>query len=227
MKVADVKIHDSWKKELADEFTKPYFLGIKNYIVSAKKEGKTIYPPGSKIFNAFDSTLFEEVKVVIVGQDPYHGPGEAMGLSFSVPKGKRIPPSLLNIYKEMQVDLGIPIANHGDLTSWAVQGVFLLNAILTVEHKKASSHKNIGWMTFTDAVIKKLSNGRENLIFLLWGNFAQSKAILIDQKKHHILKAPHPSPLARGGFFGCKHFSKTNDLLQKSGMNPIKWKLDE
>ena len=221
----DVRIESSWKQILKDEFEKPYFGSIKTQLLEARSLSKKIYPPGSKIFNAFDSTPFNEVKVVIVGQDPYHGPGEAMGLSFSVPKGKRVPPSLLNIYKELRDDIGFHIPNHGDLSSWAGQGVFLLNAILTVEHKKASSHRNFGWMIFTDAVISKLSQERENLVFLLWGRFAQSKSELIDQSKHHVLKAPHPSPLARGGFFGCKHFSKTNDLLIKSSQAPIDWQI--
>tara|TARA_Y100000385_G_C13044574_1_gene616852 strand:+ start:582 stop:1262 length:681 start_codon:yes stop_codon:yes gene_type:complete len=226
MKVEDVRIHESWKNVLKDEFQKPYFMEIKNHLLLSKSEGKTVYPPGSKIFNAFDSTHFNEVKVVIVGQDPYHGPGEAMGLSFSVPRGKRIPPSLLNIYKEMKEDLGYDMPRHGDLSSWADQGVFLLNSILTVEHKLASSHKKIGWMIFTDAVISQLSNLRKNLIFMLWGKFAQSKSDLIDQTKHHVLQAPHPSPLARGGYFGSKHFSKANDILTKTNQSQINWKIE-
>jgi len=221
----DVQIESSWKEILQQEFQKAYFAEIKQYLVKTKSEGKVIYPPGKSIFNAFDTTPFDRVKVVIVGQDPYHGPGEAMGLSFSVPKGKRIPPSLLNIYKELKEDIGMIIPDHGDLTSWAEQGVFLLNSILTVEHKKASSHKSIGWMEFTDAVIKTLSDHREKLIFLLWGRFAESKSALIDQSKHYVLIAPHPSPLARGGFFGCRHFSKTNELLNQNQIDPINWEL--
>lgn len=220
-----VQIEDSWKEVLRDEFSKPYFDQIKTHLIKAKTDKKIVYPPGSQIFNAFNTTSFSDVKVVIMGQDPYHGPGEAMGLSFSVPKGKRIPPSLRNIYKEIHTDIGAPIPTHGDLTKWANQGVLLLNAILTVEHKSASSHKNIGWETFTDAVITTISKKKENIIFLLWGRFAQSKSQLIDETRHHILQAPHPSPLARGGFFNCKHFSKTNDILTKLGYETIDWEI--
>ncbi|MEE9373228.1 MAG: uracil-DNA glycosylase [Saprospiraceae bacterium] len=219
------KIHKSWKKILKDEFKQPYFSDIKNYLHIAKSQGITIYPPESKIYNAFDSTPFDKVKVIVVGQDPYHGHGEAMGLSFSVPYGKRTPPSLRNIFKELKNDIGMTIPSHGDLSEWADQGVFLLNAILTVEHQQASSHKNIGWITFTNAVIKHLSVKKENLVFLLWGRFAQSKSGLIDQSKHHVLTAAHPSPMARGGFYGCKHFSKTNDILNNIGLKPINWNL--
>ena len=225
MNADKVQIDQSWKRELRTEFEKDYFDEIKNYLVGAKEKGKTIYPPGRLIFNAFNSTPFEKVKVVVVGQDPYHGQGEAMGLSFSVPKGVRVPPSLINIYKELKSDLGTPVPTHGDLSYWAEQGVFLLNAILTVEHKSPSSHKSIGWEVFTNAVIRILSEKREGLIFLLWGRFAQSKSDLIDQSRHYVLQAPHPSPLARGGFFGCKHFSKTNDILTKLGKDVIDWNI--
>ena len=178
------------------------------------------------IFNAFNLTPFDKVKVVILGQDPYHGDNQAMGLSFSVPKGVKIPPSLINIYKEIYDDLGINEPNSGDLTYWAKQGVLLLNASLSVEKGKPNSHKDFGWHLFSDAVIKKISDEKYGVIFLLWGNFAKNKANLIDQNKHFILTAPHPSPLARGGFFGCKHFSKTNEILKKLGKSPIDWDLN-
>lgn len=210
---------------MAEEFEKPYFDQIKQHLLDEKQKGFKIYPPGKLIFNAFNLTPFQKVRVVILGQDPYHNPGEAMGLCFSVPKGVRIPPSLKNIYKEQASDVQIDIPNHGDLTPWAEQGVFLLNAMLTVRHKSPGSHKNIGWQTFTDAVIKKLSDDRDNLIFLLWGRFAQSKINLINQLKHHVLTAAHPSPLARNAFSGCKHFSKTNTLLLENGQAPINWQL--
>lgn len=225
IRAEDVHIHPSWRAVLSTEFEQPYFAAIKQYLLQARKEGKKVYPSGKLIFNAFDSTPFEDVKVVILGQDPYHNPGEAMGLSFSVPKGVRVPPSLKNIYKEIERDLHLPIPNHGDLSAWAAQGVLLLNAMLTVEHKKAGSHKKIGWQTFTDAVIRILSEQREGLVFLLWGNFAKSKKAFIDEMKHHVLEAPHPSPLARGGFDNCKHFSKTNELLQQQGKAAIDWTL--
>ena len=195
-KPVNVKIEESWKSVLADEFSKEYFYQIVNFLKKAKQVNTTIYPPGSLIFNAFNTTPFDKVKVVVLGQDPYHNPGEAMGLSFSVPIGKRTPPSLQNIYKDMNTDLGIPIANHGDLTKWAEQGAFLLNAMLTVEKNKPRSHQNIGWQNFTDAVIKTLSEQREHLVFMLWGNFAKNKKELIDGSKHLVLTATHPSPLA-------------------------------
>ncbi|MEM6725314.1 MAG: uracil-DNA glycosylase [Bacteroidota bacterium] len=225
-KVTNVQIHESWKAVLADEFQKDYFGLIKQFLVREKQAGKTIYPPGSLIFNAFNSTPFDQVKVVILGQDPYHGPRQAMGLSFSVPRDVRTPASLKNIYKELATDLpGFQIPNHGDLTHWANQGVFLLNAMLTVEHKKAGSHKKIGWQYFTDAVIKTLSDQREGLIFLLWGNFARAKAEMIDISKHHVLEAAHPSPLAGGAYFGSKHFSQANQLLEQQGKSPIDWQI--
>ena len=220
-----VQIEASWYALLQEEFTKPYFAELKRFLVSEMNGGKTIYPPGKLIFNAFNTTPVEQVKVVILGQDPYHNPGEAMGLSFSVPPGKRVPPSLLNIYKEIKRDLDIDAPGHGDLTGWAKQGVFLLNAMLTVEHKKAGSHKKIGWQQFTDAVIAKLSETREGLIFMLWGNFARSKKAQIDEMKHYVLEAKHPSPLAGNAFQGCGHFSRANELLLGQGKEPIKWQL--
>ena len=225
MKAEDIDIHPSWREALRDQFESTYFEKIRSFLMREKRAGKTIYPPGPMIFNAFDSTPFEKVKVVIIGQDPYHGPGQAMGLSFSVPEGVKPPPSLVNVFKEMESDLGIPPPHHGDLSRWASQGVFLLNAILTVEHKKAGSHRKIGWETFTDGVIHALSEHREKLVFLLWGNFARGKSKHIDQMKHYVLESPHPSPLARGGFFNNHHFSKTNELLIQSGKKPIDWAL--
>ncbi len=224
--ITNVQIEESWKEALKEEFQKPYFLQIKSYLVKEKKEGKIIYPPGPFIFNAFNTTPLDKVEVVILGQDPYHGPGQAMGLSFSVPKGVAIPASLKNIYKELNRDLGIEIPKHGDLTSWAKQGVFLLNAILTVEHRKAGSHKNIGWQTFTDGVIKTISDRCEGVVFLLWGNFAKNKKTLINEMKHFVLESVHPSPLAGNGFQGCGHFSKTNELLEKKGKKPINWAIE-
>jgi uracil-DNA glycosylase len=222
----NVQIEDSWKAVLADEFQEPYFGAIRTFLMSEKQAGKIIFPPGPLIFNAFNQTPFDEVKVVIIGQDPYHNPGEAMGLSFSVPHGKRIPPSLVNIYKEIAEDLGLPVPNHGDLTYWAKQGVMLLNAILTVEAKKPASHQKIGWQKFTDAVIRQLSDSKEGLVFMLWGRFAQGKKALIDTSKHFVLEAAHPSPLAGDAFRGCRHFSQCNELLEKQGKTPIDWRVD-
>ena len=220
----DVKIEQSWKEVLQNEFSKPYFQQIAGYLKIEKSQGKIIYPPGPLIFNAFDKTPFNKVKVVILGQDPYHGLGQAHGLCFSVPDGIAAPPSLVNIYKELQNDLGIATPTTGNLTKWATQGVFLLNASLTVRAGEAMSHAKIGWAQFTDAVIKIISAEKQGIIFLLWGKFAQDKQILIDETKHHVLKAAHPSPLsAHNGFFGCKHFSKTNNLLVKQGLDPIDW----
>lgn len=222
----DVKIEASWKEMLKSEFTKPYFLQVATHLKTEKLTGATIYPPGQMIFNAFSHTPFNEVKVVILGQDPYHNPGQAMGLSFSVPDGVPPPPSLVNIYKELHTDIGMPIPKTGNLTPWAKQGVLLLNAILTVRANEPASHSKIGWMNFTDAVIKKISDERTNAVFVLWGKFAQDKQVLIDATKHHILKAAHPSPLsAHNGFFGCKHFSRINQLLMKDGLDPIDWNL--
>ncbi len=224
MNSSDINIEVSWKEALSQEFNKPYFNQIVSFLKSEIAKGKTIYPPGSLIFKAFELTPFNDVKVVILGQDPYHNPNQAMGLCFSVPKNCKTPPSLVNIYKEIKADIGLDIPNHGDLTSWTNQGVFLLNAMLTVEHNKAGSHQRIGWQDFTDSVIKTISDKKSNCIFLLWGRFAQSKKKIIDQTKHYVLEAAHPSPLARNAFSGCKHFSKTNEILIKNGQNPIDWK---
>ena len=221
----DVHIEPSWKAMLAGEFELPYFNQIKQFLVREKEAGKTIYPPGKLIFNAFDSTPFDQVKVVILGQDPYHQPGQAMGLSFSVPRDIRTPASLQNIYKEIHRDLGIPNPGHGDLSTWAQQGVFLLNAMLTVEKDQAGGHSRIGWQRFTDAVIKTLSDHKDGLVFLLWGNFARSKKHLINEQKHTVLEAAHPSPLAGNRFQGCGHFRKTNEILSSLGHTPIDWKL--
>jgi uracil-DNA glycosylase len=222
----DVRIEASWKEALADEFKKPYFKQITTHLKTEKAQGKIIYPPGPLIFNAFQHTPINEVKVVLLGQDPYHGPRQAMGLSFSVPKGIPQPPSLVNIFKELHADTGTAIPSTGDLTKWADQGMMLLNASLTVRAGEPMSHAKIGWHIFTDAVISKISALKENVVFLLWGKFAQEKKELIDAKKHHILKAAHPSPLsASHGFFGCRHFSKTNTFLMKQGLDPIDWSL--
>ena len=220
----DVKIEESWKRVLAPEFEKPYFQELVRQLHAEKRAGWVIYPPGPLIFNAFKLTPFEKVKVVIIGQDPYHGPGQAEGLSFSVPHGVSLPPSLVNIYKEIETDLGVDLrSKDGSLRGWAEQGVFLLNAVLTVRAGQPTSHSRIGWTEFTDAVIRTLSEQREGLVFLLWGNFARSKRELIDTCRHTVLEAAHPSPLARGAFFGCRHFSKTNQILQSQGLTPIDW----
>ncbi|MBK9104860.1 MAG: uracil-DNA glycosylase [Saprospiraceae bacterium] len=224
---SDVRIESGWKEHLKEEFSKPYFAGIKHFLSEEKTRGKIIFPPGPLIFNAFDKTPFDKVRVVILGQDPYHGPGQAMGLCFSVPRQVAIPASLKNIFKEINRDTGLPIPGHGDLSAWTGQGVFLLNSILTVERGMAGAHSKIGWQIFTDAVIKTLSDQRDGLIFLLWGNYARSKNILIDGTKHTILEAAHPSPLARDAFKGCAHFSKTNSILLSRGEKPINWSLDE
>ena len=222
----DVKIEESWKAVLEDEFDKPYFHQITAHLKTERATNATIYPPGSLIFNAFDKTPFSNVKVVLLGQDPYHGKGQAMGLSFSVPDGVKPPPSLENIFKELHNDIGMPIPKSGNLTKWAEQGVFLLNAILTVRAKEPASHQKIGWQEFTNKVIQKLSDEKEGIVFLLWGKFAHEKQVLIDETKHHVLKAAHPSPFsADKGFFGCKHFSQANSLLAGQGKDPIDWSL--
>ncbi len=220
----DVKIEESWKKVLKDEFTKPYFQSISLHIKTEISQGKIIYPPGKFFFNAFNTTPFDLVKVVILGQDPYHGPGQAHGLCFSVQDGIPPPPSLVNIFKELESDIGLPIPLSGNLTKWAQHGVFLLNASLTVRAGEPMSHAKIGWAPFTDTVIRKLSEEKEHLVFLLWGKFAQEKRVLIDESKHLILKSAHPSPLsAHNGFFGNKHFSKTNAYLAEHGIDPVDW----
>src|SRR5689334_43346 len=222
----DVKIEDSWKKILKEEFSKPYFQQIALHLKTEKSQGKTIYPPGSLIFNAFNTTPFDNVKVVILGQDPYHGPGQAHGLCFSVNNGVPPPPSLVNIFKELHSDVGVPIPNHGTLTKWAEQGVLLLNASLTVRASEPMSHAQIGWAEFTNNVIKAISQQKEHVVFMLWGKFAQEKQVLIDETKHLVLKAAHPSPLsAHSGFFGCRHFSKANEYLTRNGIDPIDWSL--
>jgi uracil-DNA glycosylase len=222
----DVKIEPGWKEVLKQEFTKPYFLQIVSFLKTEKLAGKTIYPPGQLIFNAFNSTPFEKVKVVILGQDPYHGPGQAHGLSFSVPDGVPQPPSLINIFKELYSDIGLAVPRNGNLTHWANQGVLLLNASLTVRANEPMSHAKIGWAEFTDSVITRISAQKSHVVFLLWGKFAQEKQALVDETKHHVLKAAHPSPFsADKGFFGCRHFSKTNNYLAKNGIDPIDWKV--
>ena len=223
----NVQIHPSWEIILKDEFSKPYFQQIVTFIKTDKALNKKIYPPGSLIFNAFNHTPFDKVKVVILGQDPYHGEGQAHGLSFSVPAGIKPPPSLVNIFKEIENDIGIEMpVGYGNLTKWADQGVLLLNSALTVRAGEAFSHSKYGWAEFTDAVISKISDMKENIVFLLWGKFAQDKQQLIDENKHLVLKAAHPSPFsADKGFFGCKHFSKTNMYLMQAGEQPIDWKL--
>ena len=222
----DVKIEASWKEVLNEEFGKPYFLQIVQFLKDEKAAGKTIYPPGPVIFNAFNTTPFDKVKVVIIGQDPYHGPGQAHGLSFSVPNGVAQPPSLVNIFKELKTDLGMSIPSHGNLTHWAEQGVLLLNASLTVRANEPMSHSKIGWAQFTDAAIKKISEKKSHVVFLLWGKFAQEKQLLIDDKKHLLLKAAHPSPFSvERGFYGCKHFSKTNEYLKQHHIEMIDWKV--
>ena len=220
----EVKIEASWKEVLSKVFKSSYFLQTAAHIKTELATGAKIFPAGNNIFNAFNQTTFENVKVVLLGQDPYHGSGQAMGLSFSVPKGVKPPPSLVNIFKELKSDIGLPIPTNGDLTPWANQGVLLLNAVLTVRENEPASHAKIGWMHFTDAVIKKISDEKKGIVFLLWGKFAEQKQILIDETKHFVLKAAHPSPFsAEKGFFGCKHFSKTNELLAKQGLQVIDW----
>ncbi|WP_300597987.1 uracil-DNA glycosylase [Niabella sp.] len=222
----EVAIEQSWKKELEEEFQKPYFETLAEHLKTEKQAGKTIYPAGKNIFNAFNTTPFDQVKVLLLGQDPYHGPGQAHGLCFSVQKGVPPPPSLVNIYKELHADLGVPIPKSGDLTHWAQQGVFMLNASLTVRAGEPMSHAKIGWATFTDAVIRKVSEDKQHVVFILWGRFAQEKASLIDASKHLIIKSAHPSPLsAHNGFFGSKPFSRTNEYLTGQGIDPIDWKI--
>ena len=221
----DVRIEPSWKEALAAEFDKPYFAELVRTLYAEKAAGTTIYPPGSAIFRAFELTPLPQVKAVILGQDPYHGPGQAMGLSFSVPDGVPAPPSLKNIFREIHDDLGITMSGRPNLEKWARQGVLLLNSYLTVRSGEPASHRAIGWQTFTDAVIRTISDRCDGVVFLLWGNPARSKAPLIDARRHHILEAAHPSPLAGGAFFGCRHFSKTNEILRGEGKSPIDWQL--
>ncbi|MVN89537.1 uracil-DNA glycosylase [Mucilaginibacter aquatilis] len=222
-----IDLEPSWLKVLHNEFEKDYMRKLKDFLKHEKEAGHKVYPKGSDIFNAFNHTTFDNLKVVILGQDPYHGPNQAMGLSFAVHRGIPVPRSLNNIYKELQTDVpGFTIPQHGDLTKWADQGVLLLNATLTVQAGIAGSHQKKGWEIFTDTVIRKISDEKEGIVFLLWGRFAQAKAELIDESKHHILKAAHPSPFsADNGFFGCHHFSKTNEILKKEGKKEIDWQV--
>lgn len=224
-----VEIHPSWKNLLQEEFSKPYFKDINSKLIQDHEAGNTIYPKGSELFNAYNSTPVDKVKVVILGQDPYHGENQAHGLSFSVRKGIKIPPSLQNIYKELHNDLGIQIPPHGELTKWANQGVLLLNSILTVRAHQPASHRKIGWEQFTDATIKKLSSHKQNVVFMLWGNFAKNKQYLIQTNNYHlVLKASHPSPFSvHKGFFGTRHFSKANIFLQQHGMSAIHWQIKD
>ena len=225
---ADVRLGDSWKAALSDEFDRPYMHDLKAFLQREKAGGKHIFPKGAEYFRALDLTPLDHVRVVILGQDPYHGSGQAHGLCFSVQPGVRVPPSLVNIYKEMQSDLGIPPARHGFLEHWARQGVLLLNSVLTVEEARAASHQGKGWETFTDAVIRAVNLDCEHVVFMLWGAYAQKKAAFVDRARHLVLMAPHPSPLsAHNGFFGCRHFSQANDYLVTQGRNAIDWKLPE
>lgn len=227
---ANIQLEPGWLAELAAEFQLPYMQSLKQFLAQEKQEGKTIYPKGSEFFAALNTTPLEKVKVVILGQDPYHGPGQAHGLCFSVRQGTPVPPSLINIYKEIRSDLNLTegTLTSGDLTSWAKQGVLLLNSVLSVERHRAASHQGKGWETFTDSIIKVLSEKRESCVFLLWGSYAQKKGSVIDSGRHLVLSAPHPSPLAaHRGFFGCKHFSKCNHYLVETGQAPVDWAVEE
>lgn len=227
MEKTEPRIEKEWLEVLRSEFDKPYFADLKAFLSEEKKHYR-VYPPGNRIFAAFDYTPFSKVKVVILGQDPYHGDGQAHGLCFSVPDGVTLPPSLVNIYKELSTDLGIPVPRSGNLENWAKQGVLLLNATLTVRANQAGSHQRRGWENFTDEVIRQLSARHNGLVFILWGSYAQAKETLIDTSKHFILKAVHPSPLSvYRGFFGCRHFSKTNELLSQAGKKPVDWRLEQ
>jgi len=223
---SNIQLEPGWLQHLQVEFQKDYMRKLRDFLRAEKDQHRVIYPKGSEFFNAFNSTPFDQVKVVVLGQDPYHGPGQAHGLCFSVQNGVRPPPSLVNIFKELHNDLGIEIPRHGYLQSWASQGVLLLNSVLSVQQGLAASHQGKGWEEFTDMAIACLNEHREHLVFLLWGSYAQRKGQFIDQQKHLVLKAPHPSPLAaHRGFFGCKHFSKTNSYLEGHGLHPIDWTL--
>jgi len=219
-----VQLHESWLQRLNAQFEAEYMQELRSYLQTRKEHQAIIYPPGAQIFNALNSAPFDKVRVVILGQDPYHGPGQAHGLCFSVQPGVRVPPSLANIYREIEADLGIPIPGHGCLQSWASQGVLLLNSVLTVERGQAASHQGKGWETFTDSVVQLLSDKRQGLVFMLWGSYAMKKGEVIDRRKHLVLKAPHPSPLsAHRGFLGCRHFSAANEYLQQNQQLPIDW----
>jgi len=227
MEKTEPRIEKEWLEVLRSEFDKPYFADLKAFLSEEKKHYR-VYPPGNRIFAAFDYTPFSKVKVVILGQDPYHGDGQAHGLCFSVPDGVTLPPSLVNIYKELSTDLGIPVPKSGNLENWAKQGVLLLNATLTVRANQAGSHQRRGWENFTDEIIRQLSARHNGLVFILWGSYAQAKETLIDTSKHFILKAVHPSPLSvYRGFFGCRHFSKTNELLSQAGKEPVDWRPEQ
>jgi uracil-DNA glycosylase len=222
----EIRLEASWKKRLEPEFSQEYMVGLREFLLERKRANAIIYPPGDRIFNALNSTPFDKVRVVILGQDPYHGPGQAHGLCFSVRLGVPTPPSLTNILKEIESDLGIPLPDHGYLKHWAEQGVLLLNAVLTVERGRAGAHQGKGWEQFTDQVIRLLNAERDGLVFLLWGNYALKKGSFIDRSRHLVLAAPHPSPLsATRGFFGCRHFSRTNKWLEERGLEPIDWSL--
>jgi len=226
MAASEVKIGESWKAPLAAEFSDPYMAELKRFLLEQKQEGRRIFPKGAEYFRALDLTPLDEVRVVILGQDPYHGEGQAHGLCFSVQPGVRIPPSLVNIYKEMQEDLGIPPARHGFLEHWAKQGVLLLNSVLTVEMGRAASHQGRGWERFTDAVIRAVNEQEKPVVFILWGSYAQKKAAFVDRSRHLVLRSPHPSPLsAHNGFFGSRPFSKANAFLVEHGRKPIDWQL--
>ncbi len=224
MSQASPKLDASWMAHIGAEFEQPYMTKLKAFLLQEKEAGATVYPKGSEIFNALNTTSFDKVRVVILGQDPYHGPGQAMGLSFSVPKNVPPPPSLQNIYKEIEAEYGVKMPRTGDLTKWAEQGVLLLNATLTVRAANAGSHQNKGWEEFTDAIIRALNDQCEHIVFMLWGSYAQKKGAFIDRKKHFVLQSPHPSPLsAHRGFLGNGHFKKANEYLEKQGRKPIDW----
>jgi uracil-DNA glycosylase len=228
MKSGEIKLGSSWLEPLRSEFEQTYMAELKRFLLEARQQGRTIFPRAPNWFRALDLTPLDEVRAVILGQDPYHGPGQAHGLCFSVPPGVRPPPSLVNIFKEMQGDLGVSPAGHGFLEHWASQGVLLLNSVLTVEMGQAASHRDRGWERFTDAVVRLVNAKSEPVVFMLWGSYAQKKAAFVDQSKHLVLKAPHPSPLsAHSGFFGCRHFSKANAFLEERGLPPIDWALPE
>ena len=225
---ADIKLHPGWRAALRQEFEKPYMAELKRFLVGEREQGKRIFPAGANWFRALDLTPLDQVRVVILGQDPYHGPGQAHGLCFSVPDGVQLPPSLVNIFKELQSDIGVRPARHGFLEHWARQGVLLLNSVLTVEMGRAASHRERGWERFTDAVIRIVNEKPEPVVFMLWGSYAQKKAAFVDGSRHLVLKAPHPSPLsAHSGFFGCRHFSKANAFLESRGLKPIDWALPD
>lgn len=225
---SEIKLHPSWLEPLSDEFAQDYMAHLKRFLLAEREAGKRIFPCGSNWFRALDLTPLDEVRVVILGQDPYHGPGQAHGLCFSVPDGIRPPPSLVNIYKELESDLGIRPVTHGFLEHWAKQGVLLLNSVLTVEMGLAASHRDRGWERFTDAVIRLVNEKQDPVVFMLWGSYAQKKASFVDQSRHLVLKAPHPSPLsAHSGFLGCRHFSRANAFLESQGQRPIDWALPE